>query len=292
MKSELSIPATPIFFKVNFLYSVAALNKKNFSAFQFPEVFEMACIFSIFSFDSDVVFVDQLSNYQTSHAQTKQLPEYFIFDGTIRDAHQGDATLSSVLSPEPDIVTLDDNSNDPKNPYGFGIQQLIVPRSLIYLNLPPNPFNTLATMEVVTPNPTQHDGNYSPQSPPPSEPSPISTPPLNLSTIDGWETPHTTTDDNTLFSEDKQRRVHWNSPMNETYHSEVESRRIYLLPSRCPPSPPCQMNWKSEMRMSFPKKGVLQHVCEGCEQMISRQKSLQERLLKTEFLQTLKLYIY
>ena len=107
---------------------------------------------------------------------------------------------SSVTSPDPDIVTLDDDSDDPTFPYGFRAQQPIVPLSLNDLNLPPHPFNILAAMTVVQRNPTQNDNYYSPQSSEPSEPSPISTPPMNLSTIDGWETPYTTTDDNTFYS--------------------------------------------------------------------------------------------
>ena len=48
-------------------------------------------------------------------------------------------TVSSVASPEPRIVTLDSDSNDPTIPYGFGSQQPIVRPSLNDLNLPPNP---------------------------------------------------------------------------------------------------------------------------------------------------------
>ena len=102
-------------------------------------------------------------------------------------------TVSSVTSPEPQLVTIDSNSNEPTFPYAFGTQHPIVPPSLNDLNLPPNPFNVLATMAVI-----QQDQKDSPQSPEPSDPSPISTPPMNLSTIEGWETPHTTTDDNTI----------------------------------------------------------------------------------------------
>ena len=58
-------------------------------------------------------------------------------------------TVSSVASTEPRIVTLDSDSNDPTRPYGFGQQQPIVPPSLNDLNLPPNPFNVLATMAVI-----------------------------------------------------------------------------------------------------------------------------------------------
>ena len=94
-------------------------------------------------------------------------------------------TISSVASPEPRIVTLDSDSNDPTIPYGFGSQQPIVPPSLNDLNLPPSPFNVLATMAVV-----RVGDAYSPQSPEPSIPSQISTPPMNVSTIEGWGTQH------------------------------------------------------------------------------------------------------
>ena len=92
-------------------------------------------------------------------------------------------TISSVASPEPRIVTLDFDSNDPTIPCGFGRQQQIVPPSLNDVNLPPNPFNVLATMAV-----SRADDAYSPQSPEPPIPSPISTPPMNVSTIEGWDT--------------------------------------------------------------------------------------------------------
>ena len=81
-------------------------------------------------------------------------------------------TISSVASPEPQIVTIDSDSNEPTFPYAFGTQHPIVTPSLIDLNLPPNPFfNLLATMAVI-----QQDQEDSPQSPEPSDPSPISTP--------------------------------------------------------------------------------------------------------------------
>ena len=110
-------------------------------------------------------------------------------------------TISSVASPEPRIVTLDSDSNDPTIPYGFGYQQPIVPPSLNDLNLPPNPFNMLPTMAVI-----RADDAYSRQSPEPSIPSPISTPPMNVSTIEGWDTTYTTTDDATFYTSDETRR--------------------------------------------------------------------------------------
>ena len=72
-------------------------------------------------------------------------------------------TISSVASPEPRILTLDSDSNDPTIPYGLGSQQSIVPPSLNDLNLPLNPFNVLATMAVV-----RVDDADSPHSPEPS----------------------------------------------------------------------------------------------------------------------------
>ena len=112
-------------------------------------------------------------------------------------------TFSSVASPEPRIVTLDSDSNDPTIPYRFGSQQPIWPPGLNDLNLPPNPFNVVATMAVV-----QADDAYSPQSPEPSIPLPISTPPMNVTTIEGWrDTTHTTNDDATFYTDDEPRRV-------------------------------------------------------------------------------------
>ena len=97
-------------------------------------------------------------------------------------------SISSIASPEPRIFTIDDDSNEPTMPYGFGRQLPIVPPSLNDLNLPPNPFNILNTMAIVT---QKQDNNeqYSPESPEPSLPSPISTPPMNVSAYNNWETP-------------------------------------------------------------------------------------------------------
>ena len=74
------------------------------------------------------------------------------------------------------IVTIDSDSNEPTRPYGFGRELSIVPPNLNNLNLPPNPFNLLATMFVVNPTEDGSDEDYCPQSPEPSDPSPISTP--------------------------------------------------------------------------------------------------------------------
>ena len=80
--------------------------------------------------------------------------------------------ISSVAFPEPQLVTIEFDSNEPTFPYAFGTQHPIVPPSLNELNFLPNPFNVLATMAVI-----QQDQEDSPQSPEPSDPSPISTSP-------------------------------------------------------------------------------------------------------------------
>ena len=98
-------------------------------------------------------------------------------------------SLSSIASHGPQNVTVDSGSNYQTMPYGFGRQLPINPPSLSDINLPPNPFNILAT-----------DKNNITHSLAPSKPSPISTPRRNLSTIEGWETPHTTSDDKIFYS--------------------------------------------------------------------------------------------
>ena len=86
-------------------------------------------------------------------------------------------SISSIASPEPQIVTIDDDSNEPTMPYGFGRQLPIVPPSLNNLNLPSNPFKILATMIIANNTRADNGNNYSPESPDPSVPSSISTPP-------------------------------------------------------------------------------------------------------------------
>ena len=169
-------------------------------------------------------------------------------------------TLSSIASPEPRIVTIDLNSNDPTMTYGVGSQHPIVPPSLNDLNLTPNPFNLLATMVVI-----RADAEYSPLSTEPSIPTPLSTPPMNVSTIEGWETTHTTINDATFYSDDEPRRVYWDFSSSDTFDSN-EPRNVSVAPrpSFTPP-PPRRQKRKLSIGMSFPKKGgVSQHTCEAC----------------------------
>ena len=159
-------------------------------------------------------------------------------------------TISSVASPEPRIVTLDSDSNNPTIPYGFGSQQPIASPSPNDLNLPPNSFNVLATMAVI-----RADDAYSPQSPEPSIPSPISTHPMNVSTIEGWDTTYTTTEDNTFYSSEKKpRRVYWNISSSDTFDSnEPRNVSVTSSPSSSPP-PPRRQKRDSAKGCLFPKK--------------------------------------
>ena len=177
-------------------------------------------------------------------------------------------TIFSVPSPEPQIVMIDSNSNDPTISYSFGSQHPIVPPSVKDLNLPPNPFNVLATMAVIRAN-----EEYSPQSTGPSIPSPNPTPSRNVSTIEGWEKTHTTMDDNTFFSEGEPRRVycvvssHENFDFNELRQASISSR-----PSSTPP-PPRRQKRKLSIGMSCPQTwGVPQHTCEACGQPLLAKK--------------------
>ena len=147
-------------------------------------------------------------------------------------------TVFTIASPQPYFFTINDDSNEPTIPYDFGRQLPIVPPSLNDLNLPPNSFNILATMAIATNTGDANDDNFTPQSPHPSDPFPISTLPVNVSAFNSWETFYTTTDNDTFFSGD-------------------EPRRIYFLPSSpaSPPSPSRRHKRRVSLRMSFPKEG-------------------------------------
>ena len=155
--------------------------------------------------DSDVFYVEQISNNR--RPQRNNSPN--ILNSTELSEHQTAAmpSISSLASPEPYIFTINDNSNEPTMPYGFGRQLPIASPSLNDLNLPPNPFNILEKMAVANHTEDANDENHSPQSPEPSELSTISTPPGNVSAFNSWETSYTTTDDDTFYSSDDSRRI-------------------------------------------------------------------------------------
>ena len=215
----------------------------------------MALNSSLNSIDSDVFYVEQSSSDQSVPRPNTSI----VLNSTkiSGDDSREMISISSIASPEPQIVTINDNSNEPTIPYGFGRQLPIVPPSLNDLNLPPNPFNILATMAIANNNDEEtHDDNYSPESPDPSVPSSISSPPMNVSAYNSWEMSYTTTDD-------------------DTFHSSDEPRRIYFLPPTPspPPPPPRAQKRKISLGMSFPKDGaVSQHICEACGQIIPSTK--------------------
>ena len=223
--------------------------------------------------DSDVFYVEQSSSEPSP--QRHNTPN--ILNSTeISEQHTTQMpSISSIASQEPHIFTIDDDSNEPTMPYGFGQQHPIVPPSLNDLNLPPNPFNILATMAVVDPTHDDNNDGYSPESPDPSLPSSISSPPMSVSAFHSFETTHTTTDDNTFYysSDNDPRRIYWETSLNETFESN-EPRRVYPIESPCvTPPPPRAQKRKLSLGMSFPKDGgVSQHICEACGQIIPAAK--------------------
>ena len=218
------------------------------------------------STESDVFYVEQTS---TEGSPIRNNTPAILNSTEISGAMDREViTISSVASLEPRIVTLDSDSNDPTIPYGFGNQQPIVPPSLNDLNLSPNPFNVLATMAVI-----QGNVAFSRHSLEPSIPSPISTPPMNVSTIEGWDTTHTTTENDTCYTDDEPRRVYWDISSSDTFDSnEPRNVSVASSPSSTPPPPPRQKR-RLSIAMSFPQKGgVSQHTCEACGQPLPKEK--------------------
>ena len=141
--------------------------------------FDMSSNISLDSTDSDVFYVEQTSNEPSPRRNNS--PD--IFSSTEQSEYHAARmpSISTIASPQPYIFTINDDSNEPTIPYGFGRQLPIVPPSLNDLNLPPNPFNMLAKMAIANNTEDANDNNYSPESPESSELSPISTPPMNVS---------------------------------------------------------------------------------------------------------------
>ena len=197
--------------------------------------------------DSDVLYVERSS---TGSSPIKNFTPAVLNSAELTGPIETESiTISSVASPGPQIVTSDSDSNEPTIPNGYGSQHPIVPPSLNDLNLPHNSFNVLVTMAVI-----RADEQYSPQSPEPSIPSPISMPPMNVSTIEGWETPHTTTDDNTISSsENERRRVYWDFSPDETFNTN-EPRKVSVAPRPSSTPPPPRRQKKTEHRDLFSQK--------------------------------------
>ena len=184
---------------------------------------------SMTSSGSDVFYLEQTSNEPSPERNNS--PNLLNSTEIFQVCSARMPSVSSIAFPEPRIIPIDDNSNELTMPYGFGRQLPIVPPSLSDLNLPPNPLNILNTMAVVTQTHDNNDG-YSLQSPEPSDPSPISTPPMNVSTFNSCETPHTTTDENTTcvlvlspgWSIWFRRRTQTNTPIVQSITAATSSQ--------------------------------------------------------------------
>ena len=99
---------------------------------------------------------------------------------------------------------------------------------------------------------------------------------MNLSTIECWETPHTTTDDNTFYSEVEPRWVYWDISPNETFDYNEPREISFALSRSCTPPPPSRQKGKLSMGLSFPKEGgVSRHNCEACGQPVPVKKKPQ-----------------
>ena len=232
------------------LESVASITTIQF----YSSSFDMSSNISLDFTDSDVFYVEQVSKEPSPRKNNS--PNILKSTETSQHHAVRKPSISTIASPQPYFFTFNDDSNEPTIPYGFGRQLPIVPPSLNDLNLPPNPFNIVATMAIANNTGDTNDDNYSLQSPQPSKPPPISTPPMNVSAFNSWETSYATTD-------------------NDTFHSSDEPRGIYFLPPSPspPPSPPRRQKRKLSQGMSFPKEGeVSQHICEACGQTIPSTK--------------------
>ena len=78
---------------------------------------------------------------------------------------------------------------------------------------------------------------------------------MNVSTIEGWDTTHTTTDDATFYTDDEPRRVYWNILSSDTFDSnEPRNVSVASSPSSTPP-PPRRQKRKLNKGDFFPKRG-------------------------------------
>ena len=176
---------------------------QNYSSY--PILFDMSSNISLDSTDSDVFYVEQISNESSPQRNNSQ----DIHNSTERSEHHAMRmpSISTITSPSPTFSRS--TTTLMSQPYHtvLGGSSWSFPPSLNDLNLPPNPFNILVTMAVVHPIRNTQDDNDSPQSPDPSELSSISTPPMNVSAFNSCETSYTSTDDNTFYTSDEPRRV-------------------------------------------------------------------------------------
>ena len=138
--------------------------------------------------DSNLLYVEGLSGEQISRRQnTHELLNSTQLSGAlVREI----ITISSVATPEPQIVSIASNSNEPTIQYGYGRRAPNILPCLNHLNLPLNPCN------VMTPKPLaaiNERGTYAPA----ADDSPTSTTTFTkseiltssmiVSTVDAWE---------------------------------------------------------------------------------------------------------
>ena len=220
------------------------------------------------SSQSDIFYVER----STEACSPAQNDTAVVLNSTeLSGAHEWEViTISSVASLEPQFVTIQSDLNEPTRPYGYGRQQPILPPSLNDLNLPSKPYNVLTTMAVIKPE--EENIVQSPeQFFEPSHPSPISTPPRNLSTLERWETPHTTTDDKAFYLEDEPRRIYWDNSSTSTFDSNEPRTISFTSSSSSTPPLPRRQKMKLSMSMYFLQSGggwgrPWQHTCEACSQ--------------------------
>ena len=87
----------------------------------FLKNFKIATNISMHSVDSDVLFVDQLSNGPSSQRNNTPI---ILNSAELWGTHTREMpTISSVAFLEPDFVTLDNDCNEPTIPYRFEAQQ-------------------------------------------------------------------------------------------------------------------------------------------------------------------------
>ena len=159
-ESELALTAIPITLPFSIFQIIRTI--KNYSTHSL--YFDMSSNISLDSTDSDVFYVEQISNEPSPERNNS--PN--ILNSTELSKHHATRmpSISTIASPEPYIFMINDDSNEPTIPHGFERQLPIVPPSLNDLNLPPNPFNIPATMAIANKTEDANDDNYSPQSTP------------------------------------------------------------------------------------------------------------------------------
>ena len=208
--------------------------------------------------DSDLFYVEQSSNKPSTLNPNTPI---FLNSSAISGNNTQEMTkLSSIASHGPQMITIDSDSNEPTMPYRFGRKLPIIPPSLNDLNLPPDPFNILATMAVADLIAERYDERFSPQTT------------GAVGTVTGIDAPD-------------EPQHNWG--MGETTYDNGWSYIWYILlwwwsPEKLYPtfqSFPTPSPWKLKrelsLGMSFPKReGASQHICEAYEQLLLEPKDI------------------